>query len=982
MAVPPTRSRCGTRQSLSPSPRGRDSGPREGGPGAVMQLQDGQGCGTDTSLARSLTINFVCNQQLAAGIATVTFVNETSLCAYAATIQTLAVCPPHTVSTCGTTGLDLTSITSTDLVYVDTTRNYTYYYRPCGVVTSPQCANNSYADVDASMLCQAAGTAGELTSNAYDLAWWNPTLANWRRRQNGNWWQLTISDGQTCDAAAGVSRQLTVNFMCSASATTPVMTLVNETTTCYYVATVMTALACNTTGIITTQNDCGGDYDLDFLSQQDLVYTPVNSGFSYALRPCCVVANAQCQAHNNTQSSMMCQTQQGSSTTFDLAIYDPTVVSYTPTLQGISMYLSDGDFCAATGVNRSLTLNINCQPGPLGDQAKLLSVVEANTCQYVATVTTNQVCRVGRPNGFCGSANYDFSLAGGVDYQWTSADGQYTYYFQPCGSVSNPQCNSSTAAQGSMMCQQVQGTGTAYDIAFYDSNLVSWYKLASGGMQLFVQDGTSCGGSGYLRALTVNFVCGASPALNNVTETTTCNYVAFVTTPQACSPVGAGQSTGVMLSYPSSTGAYSYETPSTCGGPYNLAPLTTQDLSYTSQGYVWYLRPCGAVSNSNCTAAAAAVGTANWMLCQDSQSGSGTYDASLYTPYQASYFPIRNGVIMQVADGAVCGTLGSRVTRVLFMCNASATSAYIYNITESPECTYNVYVYTNLTCPVAATTCGGAGYDLSALTRRGDLQLVNASSGYNWYFSPCSIVQNSACQANPDTADAMMCQVAAGSNSTYDVAVYAPQLTQWTALSNGVQMQIQDGASSDGYDFERLLTVNFVCGQSGGYQFVSMYEATLCSYVAQINTGLACSALQTSSSSSTLSGGAIAGIVIGVLVAAACLGALAVAACLRWGRRPRERREGSGQRLGQHCVTSRRWVVQRSGGESEQSGAGKHGPKRALVSGGNRGLSAAVERSCTLLPQCGERLGACPCRCWRSVLSVVCVLWFISRRCR
>ena len=296
------------------------------------------------------------------------------------------------------------------------------------------------------------------------------------------------------------------------------------------------------------------------------------------------------------------------------------------------------------------------------------------------------------------------------------------------------------------------------------------------------------------------------------------------------------------------------------------------------------------VSNSNCTNAAALAGTSGWLLCQDSLSGTGTYDASIYTPYQATYYPVRSGVIMQVADGATCGTAGSRVTRVYFQCNASATTAAIYNVTESPTCTYNVYVWTNLTCPVASTTCGGAGYDVSALTARGDLQQVNATSGYTWYFSPCGVVQNSLCQANVNTQASSMCQVSTGTNSTYDVAVYNPQLTQWTALSNGVQMVVQDGATCDGYDFERVLTVNFLCGQGGGYQFVSMYEATLCNYVATINTGLVCSQLQSGASSSiSLSGGAIAGIVIGAIAAALVLGVLALLCYSRVGL-PRSRK--------------------------------------------------------------------------------------------
>jgi hypothetical protein len=705
--------------------------------GVRMVLQDGASCG---SFLRSLTVNFQCSNQ-AAGIAQMTLVNETSTCNYVATVLTSATCTgPSTGNgqvACGTRGLDLSSITSTDLVYKDTAKNYTYYFRPCGVVTSPQCANNPYGDVAGeAMMCQATGLYGELDQNTYDIAWWNPTLASWRRFTSAQYsaygWIMTIADGVSCGAVG--SRVLTVYYICAPTYTTPVFVNMNETSTCNYAAYILTSVACNTTGSVNTATEsCGGQYDLTFATQRDLIYQPVGSTAYYVFRPCGVADNAQCQANANTNQSMMCQAYQGSTSTYDIAIWNPTAVSYTPTLTGLSMSIQDGEFCGADNALRSLTVNFVCQRGPPQSIA-FTNFQEPSTCQYVATVTTPAVCRTGVQNGLCGSQGYDFSLTPGTDYALVSSNSAYTFYFNPCGQVNAQQCNNNTATVSSMMCQAVNGAATTYDIAYYDYQLVAWYKTVTG-MQMFVQDGQSCNIAGqvYDRALTVNFVCGTAPVFNNLTEdaTTPCSYTAYITTPQACAPVATGGSTGIALPAQSSGGA-AYQAVTKCGGPYNLLPLSTSDLVYypANQEYKWTLRVCGAVtSDANCTAAA--VNTpGGYMLCQDSQYGYGAYEASTYNQYQARWAASRNGVIMTLADGAPCGS-GVRTTRVFFQCQASATTASIYNITESPQCFYNVYVYTNLVCPTGPTTCGGAGYDLSALTTRGDLTYDDTANGYH-----------------------------------------------------------------------------------------------------------------------------------------------------------------------------------------------------------------------------------------------------------
>ena len=315
------------------------------------------------------------------------------------------------------------------------------------------------------------------------------------------------------------------------------------------------------------------------------------------------------------------------------------------------------------------------------------------------------------------------------------------------------------------------------------------------------------------------------------------------------------------------------------------------------------------------------------MVCQDSKLGFGDYEGSSYNQNTVSWTTLRNGVLMQQADGAQCGTLGPRVTRAFFYCNASATTAVMYNVTEGPTCTYNMYVWTSLACPSAATTCGGAGYDITSLTARADLSYTNTAAGYTFYFSPCGVVQSSQCQSNVLSQSAMACQASITSNSTYNLAVYAPQVTTWTPLSNGVQMMVQDGSTCDNYNFERVFVANFLCGIGGQYQLLNVTEQTLCYYVAFINTGMSCASIAGNAASSSatvrvisstaaagatstnrlpstaavtvtsvpatpggggggssgLSGGAIAGIVIGSVVGVVVLLGLLLLVCCRGG---------------------------------------------------------------------------------------------------
>ena len=818
--------------------------------GVRMTLADGDLCGTNP---RRLIVNFLCQANLGAQQALFTSIAEGPQCTYTANVYTSIVCPGITnPSTCGAYGYDLTSLATRDLSYIDTRNNYTWWYRPCGTVTATQCAQNPNGGVAGeAMMCQAVGTAGQIAA-AFDVAVWNPSLATWARSAGGNQGggnsgagrtlSMTIEDGASC---GGYPRSLEVRYVCTPSATPAYMSYVTEVSTCSYIAYVNTTLVCANPSPVSQAVACGGIYNLNQMSQRDLTYRGTD-GFNYIIRPCGAVADIQCSRNPaaGVNTSMICQAQQNSNTAYALATWDPNAVSYYPTLQGIRMDIQDGAYCAVASMNRKVSIHFICGNNPFGT---FLNFTEVTTCNYVGYVSTSLVCS-GQRTGYCGSGSYDFTLAS-TSNDLTYIDGNYKWFLRPCGQVIAPVCNDNPDTQNSMLCQNNLGSRTTYDVAFYDENLVYWNRIANG-WQMFVQDGATCG-QDVPRALTINFICASGTAsFVNITEVSGCNYVGYVLTPQACAPTS---STGLQnVGSGVGTGVYDYEEVSHCGGPYDLSSLSTQDISYdnVAANVTWVLRPCGRVSDPRCLANTR---TNNAMMCQVRDQDSVTYDVANYLPEYVSYNPTRTGLNMTIQDGDYCGATAStaRKLTVMYDCDATATTARLVSVIETSICVYVARVMTNLVCPRTGVTCGGAGYDLSALTTRGDLFLADDGSSNHWYFSPCGTVQNSQCTRSAVTENSMMCQVNQY-NTTYNVATYIPQAITWTAITNGVQMSVQDGQTCGDNVFERKLIVNFICG-AGFYQFVRITEGPICQYTATINTGLACSGSNqpTTSSSST-----------------------------------------------------------------------------------------------------------------------------------
>ena len=175
-----------------------------------------------------------------------------------------------------------------------------------------------------------------------------------------------------------------------------------------------------------------------------------------------------------------------------------------------------------------------------------------------------------------------------------------------------------------------------------------------------------------------------------------------------------------------------------CGaGPFDLSSLTGSDLILDQsavQGQVWAVRPCGAVT----TAGLCSTTDAPASFCQ-----TGTvvavYNASAVGNANSDYASLgvdnepiwtlvtrngQHGVAQIIADGNPCGNgFGSRQGTVEYLCNPTATTAYMSEVYETATCHYEAVVQTSAVCgvslaaaqasglPVMSTQCGGGVFD-------------------------------------------------------------------------------------------------------------------------------------------------------------------------------------------------------------------------------------------------------------------------------
>ena len=126
-----------------------------------------------------------------------------------------------------------------------------------------------------------------------------------------------------------------------------------------------------------------------------------------------------------------------------------------------------------------------------------------------------------------------------------------------------------------------------------------------------------------------------------------------------------------------------------------------------------------------------------------------------------------------------------------------------------------------------AQTCGGAGFDVSALTGR---TLTGSFGGLPWTVNPCGQVSGVPGISCP----AQVCQ------ANTRVSTYSPANITWTAADNGLVQFSQNGDSCGGYGL-RQNTLRFVCNPQATTAYISdAQELPTCHYLVLIQTALVC----------------------------------------------------------------------------------------------------------------------------------------------
>ena len=274
-------------------------------------------------------------------------------------------------------------------------------------------------------------------------------------------------------------------------------------------------------------------------------------------------------------------------------------------------------------------------------------------------------------------------------------------------------------------------------------------------------------------------------------------------------------------------------------------------------------------------------------LCQ---AGIGYCGVSL-SQYSAAnstwYSTIDGSSVMQVVqDGTFCEAEGGdyggdyREATFVYMCDPTATTAVLVNVSEIHTCFYTAYFLTSAACTTSNsaatgpyggigstwydTRCGGGAYDLSSLSTSDlfwDANTTSSTDGWQWWLRVCGSVSTVNCTSSagqgdssiPSTQTAMLCQSDKTDPSGDDNAAsyYIASQQLWSITNTGLMVSIQDGESC-GTNFPRETSVNFVCNSSATTAVMTgVIESPACYYTATVQTSLVCGTVSGSSSSTS-----------------------------------------------------------------------------------------------------------------------------------
>ena len=393
------------------------------------------------------------------------------------------------------------------------------------------------------------------------------------------------------------------------------------------------------------------------------------------------------------------------------------------------------------------------------------------------------------------------------DIVYTAADGSIIY-INPCGAVRNATCNAiDNYATKAAVCQ-FAGGGVVNELAGWNppQSPITYTLLSNGIQQAHLADSNGFCGPSLLRSTVIQYICSASATTAVVqsfaSNSVTCNATIVIATSAVC---------GTPF------------VPSCKYNGYDLTSIASTSIFNFLDGYYYAISPCGNVTNNvfypSCTGE----------VCQDA------INLATYDPASTQWTDADNGLVQsqQNGDSTYCDSNSPRQTTVRFICNTTAITPFIVSGGELTSCHYTINVQTTAVCPIASPwranggtinvpwvsdLCGGGAYDLTSIGFS-DLYISNGN-GNGAFVNPCGYVQNSSCQAGPNS-ESSVCEVYYG--GAYSIGVYDPSRAPvtYTLIPGGLVQYYADGAFNNGYP--RAMNITYTCSAAATTPFLTYY---------------------------------------------------------------------------------------------------------------------------------------------------------------
>lgn len=280
-------------------------------------------------------------------------------------------------------------------------------------------------------------------------------------------------------------------------------------------------------------------------------------------------------------------------------------------------------------------------------------------------------------------------------------------------------------------------------------------------------------------------------------------------------PAIAGQLTGSTIRY-QYTGKSAGEA---CGAfGYSLLGATGVDIQWTdsSSNLTYYHRVCGVVESPVCQSAPV---TEHSTLCE-ARDNIALYSATSFNPSAIVWRRIDGGIESYEQTGTFCPTPlnAPRVANIKYICSPQASTPTLSNVTVIQRCTYNATVLTSAVCQLATSSSTGVPIRSSSTGTTstgqsfGSSSLARSSSASSAVSQSSSVFASSSLAQSSSTSSQSSSALFQSSSASYQSS--SQQIASSSTSSAGVI--VDDGSSSSSNSISDGAIAGAVIGSVAG----------------------------------------------------------------------------------------------------------------------------------------------------------------------